>query len=215
MSKFTQADSSVHEMAAELIRKYHPELHAGGATFDILMVHPETDQDGNAKGPAITHQGYPAAGLAKIVSLKDRAKGQRDGEIQIDAEAWGDYSDEQRQALLDHELQHFVVARDSYNVFQFDDLSRPKFRMRKHDVQIGWFDVIAQRHRAASGEVEQARELFQVRGQVYFTFITEGGSVSSDSRTAHEFREKMANIAGPSSSVTISGAGHSVTIPGK
>lgn len=168
MSKFTRAHQDTLDLASELIRTYHPDLRDTGATFDILMVHPDEDEEGKPLGAAIMHQGYPCGGLARLINLRDRAKGMSDGEIQLDAFAWGDMDDAQRAALLDHELQHFAVKRDKNNSFVFDDLNRPVFRMRLHDRQMGWFDVIAARHAKAAPEIIQARKLLDGAGQLYW-----------------------------------------------
>lgn len=49
-----------------------------------------------------------------------------------------------------------------------DDLGRPKLKMRKHDVEIGWFKIIAERHGAHSIERQQAKIIFDTMGQSFW-----------------------------------------------
>lgn len=209
MSRYVPAHSSVLALVATLIAANHPDLLTVEVRIDVLMVHPPTDNEGQPTGPALKHQGYEAAGLAKIVSLKDRAKGMGDGEIQIDAEWWAQHDDE-RLALLDHELQHFAVGRDRYNVFGYDDQHRPKLKMRLHDHQFGWFDVIAARHGRAATEVRQAKALMDHAGQLYWPDMGTGGTGNLEVRNVAQAFVDSIRKAG--TKVTITGAGQSVTI---
>jgi hypothetical protein len=49
-----------------------------------------------------------------------------------------------------------------------DDLGRPKLRMRKHDINFGWFNQVAKRHGSASQERIQARMILDEAGQFYW-----------------------------------------------
>ncbi len=169
MSKTYQpAPPEVAERAQRLIDKYHADINWAQPKIDfIFAINPE--------GPAITHGGYPAIGLCKIVGLKDRAMGRGDVEIQLDQRVWDGMTEAQRDALLDHELQHIGIMRDKDDNIKTDDLNRPRLHCKKHDYQFGWFTCIAERHGLASPEVVQAKMLWDENGQAFFPMLMEGG----------------------------------------
>jgi hypothetical protein len=169
--KFERAPAAVAKAVARLVKKFHPEIEAAKLTFDICFCRAETDSNGDPTGPAIMHHGHAAAGLARITSLKERAMGRADAEISLDADQWGDWTAEQRDALLDHEINHFIPKKDALGAFLYDDLGRPKLTMRQHDYEFGWFTVIAERHGIASLEVQQATQMAKAHGQVLFPFM--------------------------------------------
>jgi hypothetical protein len=156
----------------KLVGKFHDDIEQAGVTFDLCMCHAETDANGDPTGPAIVHQGAAAAGVCRITSLKERAMGRADVEISLDGDRWEDWTQEQRNALIDHEVFHVIVRKDQLGAFLLDDLGRPKLSMRDHDYQFGWFTAIAERHGAASFEVQQATLMAQQHGQVLFPFMT-------------------------------------------
>lgn len=234
MSLYQRAPEEVSALALDLIERFHPDLVAVRATIDYLFAFAPTDEAGNETGPALSLHGTPCLGIAKITNLKDRAKGMGDGEISIDADWWKGADDDERAAMLDHELHHFTPKKDKYGAFVWDDLRRPALKMRKHDVEVGWFHVIAARHGRASQEVKQAASVLDNAGQLYWPDLCEGtgiggtGKVSESMRTrgAEEddlprletaiasFRDAMKKAAGPGGSVTITGGGQSVKISG-
>jgi hypothetical protein len=60
----------------------------------------------------------------------------------LNREAWDEFSDAQRLALLDHELSHATVARDQDGQPKLDERGRAVFRLRKHDIE-EFRDVVA------------------------------------------------------------------------
>lgn len=120
----------------------------------------------NEDGPAIMHHGQGAIGLCRKLGLKDRAAGRGDAEILIDLFFWNNASAEEQDALLDHELHHIDVAEGKR-----DDLGRPVIRLRKHDVQVGWFALIARRHQEASEEWKQGKWIFDNYGQAFWPWL--------------------------------------------
>ena len=179
MSKsYDRAPAEVSERAHKLIGKFHPDINEADLKIDFIYVR-------NPDGPAVTHGGYRALALCKVVNLKDRAMLRGDVEIQIDAEVYEKMSAAEKDALLDHELYHIEIQRedadddsdqgDARGSIRTDDLDRPKVRLRKHDYQFGWFTAIAERHGQASPEVVQAKLLWDENGQAFFPMLMEGG----------------------------------------
>lgn len=149
-------------------------LNAVGALIAVLM---HTDENG-----PLMCGGYPAHAYVRKTNIKERALGVADAVIVIDRPTWDDMDSAEQNALLAHELYHLQPIEDGGSMqpvaggqegeevwvpqYEFDDLHRPKFTMRKHDIQLGWFVAIAQLFRGASGECIQAKDLFDRHGQL-------------------------------------------------
>jgi hypothetical protein len=173
---YQRAPKHISEMAAGIIEEYHPELGDVEIKLDILVASlpaadTETEAQAQADKPALTVNGYPARAATRILSHRDRVKGNGDAEISIDSEAWKNMSDPQRKALLDHELYHLEVARSKEGEYLSDDGGRPKLRLRKHDRHHGWFDEVAKRHGCASVEVSDIMRVVLQAKQAYFPFM--------------------------------------------
>lgn len=113
-------------------------------------------------------------GLARVVCAKDRAKGMGDAEVTLDKDWWMDEettTDEMREALLDHELHHLRVKEDADGAVLRDDSGRPRIVLRKHDVEAGWFRVVAERNGEHSMEQRQAKQMFEAQGQYFWPDI--------------------------------------------
>ena len=70
----------------------------------------------------------------KKASDLDRDLHQFDFIIILNRETWEAFSEEQRAALLDHELCHAEVKYNDGQV-EFDDRGRIVYRIRKHDIE--------------------------------------------------------------------------------
>lgn len=170
MPTFERADKSVNALAEELIGKYEPHkpLASVPVKIDYVFAHADVDDNGHPTNDALTLHGHKALGITRKLALKDRAMGRGDAEICLDGDWWAKANADEQAALLDHELHHVSVKCDKSGNIQFDDLGRPQIKLRKHDVEVGWFGVIAQRHGIASQERIQARQIMDNAGQFYW-----------------------------------------------
>lgn len=159
MSVYEKDDGRLGPIVQRLLEKYHGELVSAGVTFELMFAHAKTNKNGDPVGPAIKHGGYAAAAVVRVISLKDRAKGLGDVEIVVDGDRWDEWPEDTQDSILDHELEHVDLVPGKEGEIKRDDLGRPCVRMRLHDRQFGWFDVIAHRHGAASVEVRQAASI--------------------------------------------------------
>ena len=164
MKTFEIAPPEVAARANALIQKYHTDLDCAGVRIDYVFAH---DEDGDP----VSHHGYPAVAVVRVVNLKDRTKGLADAEITIDAKIYAAMKPEQQDGLLDHELYHLIVPRDDEGEFKQDATGRPRLKLRKHDWQMGWFTEIAKRHGPNSPEVFQAQILWDKAGQAFFPML--------------------------------------------
>lgn len=162
MNTYKAAGLDIARRAKRLVKKYHDNLARARVRIDFLFV--TTDGE---DGCALKCNGYPALAVASVIPQKNRVGLKADARIIIDKEAWDELTEKQRDALLDHEIQHFEAVMSDDTV-ALDGNDRPKIRMRKHDVQLGFFSVIAKRHGEHSQEVIQARALVEHAAETLF-----------------------------------------------
>lgn len=159
-TSYYRAGKDEVDLVNSVLRTFHPDLHQEELSVGVLMAVAAVDeQTGEPKGHALTHGGYPAAAKIRIVGTRDRALGVEDVVITIDSAHWDDLSNDQRIALIDHELTHIELVRDKNGAFATDDLGRPKLKMRKHDWQVGGFDSVVTKHGDNAPEVTAVREV--------------------------------------------------------
>lgn len=169
MPTFRRCDETVTDLAASVLQRFETHAPIISAKLRIDYVFGFADRDegtGEKKNDALTIHGCRALGITRKIGLKDRALGRGDAEIALDGDWWNEASEEERAALLDHELHHIVVSSDT------DDLGRHKVKMRAHDYEFGWFRVVAARNGLASQERIQAAKMMEDSGQYFWPSIT-------------------------------------------
>lgn len=174
---YTRAESDVIGVVKASIKKYHPDLAEADVKVCVLMAMAEKDDKGEPLGPALKLHGVQALAIAKIIPYKQRAAGREDCEITIDEDWWKTASPPERDAIVDHELCHFEITRDSEGGVKSDDMGRPKLKTRHHDRDYGFFDGIARRHGDASQEVKQSKAFADSCGQLYWGWGAPSGGV--------------------------------------
>lgn len=172
MSTFHKAPLDVTAIADSVRREFaqvfSPIDHV---KIDFQIAYGDVDEDsGEIISDALRHGGVKVLGLCKILSSKDRAHGLGDVRITVDGDWWKDASEEQKRALLDHEMFHIALPKKQ----PLDEHGRPKLKMRKHDWQFGWFKSVAARHGLHSLECQQAKLIFDHDGQSFFGFLQIG-----------------------------------------
>lgn len=160
---YAKAKDDVVELVDEVKERWHPVLQQLGVRIDVLFID-DFDDDLGESQPALKCHGYPAAATMAIVAPKHRALGLGDALLTIDTASWERLGESHRVALLDHELTHLGVVADGGGVVwadpdgrlmmapRYDDLGRPKLKIRLHDIVIGGFRDVARRHREWSME---------------------------------------------------------------
>lgn len=170
MPRYETAPADAVTLLGIVVEKYHGRLTDVGVKVDLLFARPTLDKNGDPKGDPVKLNGYTCAAVVRSVPLKLRAQGHGDAEITIDGDNWDVLAEEERIALLDHELTHLEPVQTSKGLKR-DDLDRPVLRLRKHDHQFGWFDEVARRHGLASYEVKQLRDFVASYRQQWLPFM--------------------------------------------
>lgn len=161
---YDKGDGEIRGRVKELISEHFPDLLEANAKIDILFAV-------NDDGHAVVHRGSPAAAKIRIINLADRTAGFGDAQIIMDKKHYDELSDRKRDGLLHHELHHLILAREKEGGIKVDDLGRPKFKMRPHDLEVGWFAAVAELYKEDSPEISQARSVLISYKEQFFPFI--------------------------------------------
>ena len=112
--------------------------------------------------------------LGKCVKASDlqRELVEYDYVILLNYDAWGEFSDAQRRALMDHELAHAAPSMDEDNVIKRDERGRPVWRTRAHDIEE--FQSVVEHHGCYKHDIEKfAEELLRKRATPLLDQLTE------------------------------------------
>jgi hypothetical protein len=128
------------------MRKFHPEV-AQACIALAWRIRQKPDKDGHLV-------------LGKCVKVSDLQKefGKYDFIIVLNREVWEDpeFTDDKRQALMDHELYHAAAAYDDQGEPKYDERQRQVFRCRKHDIEE--FQGVVERHGCYKRDLESFAE---------------------------------------------------------
>ena len=175
MPTFKKCGQEIKHLVNRAMKNWHKQLEEFEVTVDCLFAFATTDANGDTTGCALKKNGLPAAALIRVTPLKDRTKGNGDAEMQIDGDEWENYSDKQKLALIDHELEHLQLLFDKDGGLKRDDLDRPKLRLRPHDREVGWFDDVVKRHGRDAFEYSSFNSIWQSTRQMKLPFLDEIG----------------------------------------
>lgn len=173
MPDLDRANAETEEFVLDVMADYRSDLIDAEVTVDILIDH----------DPLKLH-GYVCAAVIKATPYRQRVKGAKDLELTIDERQWKELGTDERRALIHHEFLHPEFVFDKEGQIRSDKIGRPCMKMKLHDVQIGWFLDIAQRHGAASFEVKQARQIREDHGQLLFDWTDDMAGQTEAEQTA-------------------------------
>lgn len=125
--------SDVERIAKRLIPLYHKHLAAARIRYLFRI------------GGAWKTGGKDVLGkAAKLGTQQQFLSEDFDAVVLIDADRWEELDPAQREALVDHELCHYVQATDKYEIPIMQPNGRPVLKLRAHDVEE--FVEVIQRH---------------------------------------------------------------------
>lgn len=188
MPIYKKEPDGIREVVDKLVEQFHGGLCDANVKIDILGAWAATDQNGDTEAVALKLHGYPCQATMAVVSYKNRVLGGGDALLTVDIENWEELSTEEREALIDHELEHLELRTDKDGLIIRDDLDRPKMHIRRHDHQFGWFDSVARRHGPASIEIKQLREFNAAHEQLWLPFESDDEAQAA-ARNNRKFKE--------------------------
>lgn len=162
---YTKAPESVGDLLSDVLVRYHGELVEHEVTVGVLVAH-----SGEDRKPPVKLHGYPCAATIRVTPYKQRVQGIEDALITLNGALWAAFTEAERAALLDHELEHLELVRDREGQVKADDQGRPKLKLRLHDWQLGGFESIAKRHGPAAPEVTAYRAAHERYYQCLFAW---------------------------------------------
>lgn len=189
----------VNDVIASMMNLYHKELVAMNVTVSASYVFAERHEEtGDPQGRGLEWHGVAADAVVRGTRLKERVQGRADVEILVCGVAWTEMTRKERDALIDHELYHveLIIDRETGEP-KLDDSGRPLLNMREHDVDMGWFLEVAERHGEHSGEVRQARGIVASYGEILMINQNQSTDLSSFSKlekTVKSLRKRNENL---------------------
>lgn len=179
----TPADQATMGLVREVLDNEYPQIAALVPALQIGALMVCSDKTGT---PALAKGGYPAAGMIKVVPETDRAAGGPDVLMLLDGDRWPRWGDDKRYALVHHELHHVVPVKlrarggdEPGYTCDLDSLDRPKVRLRKHDFEIGGFNLIVERHGDNALEWVAVVRVHEAFKQQTLPFVKEKGKKES------------------------------------
>ena len=177
ISKGQQEDFT---LVQERIDAFYPDLVECKATFSVLLISPSESQP---ERPPLMKDGYPVAGKIYKSAFKDRVLGKPDLVLELDAQNWCNISEDKKRGEVDHQLSSIIVLRDrKTKAIKTDDRSRPLFRKRPHDKEVGIYDEVVRRHGRNAPESFLVEEL----SLHYNTLLPPDGNKSEEPETVTE-----------------------------
>ena len=185
---YRRAEDAIREQVYAVMERHHPELKGAGVTVDVLWCEATvSESSGEMIAGNLKHGGRAAWGTIRITSQKERALGRMDAEMTLCEWAWKHRlsGKRERDALIDHELTHLQIVREQGGVKLGDSLpppkkdgcGRPRLKSRQHDVELGLFYEVADRHKAYAPEAIVVREVFATeKGQLFLAVMELGGA---------------------------------------
>jgi hypothetical protein len=176
MAKIEKAPKAIKDFALAILAQYEtykPVLDAK-VNIEFLFAHGERDPETDAiVSDAITLRGFRALGTCRKTNSEERAAGRGDAVVMLDADWWEEADEAAQRALLDHQLFHIDVCHDEDGIVIKDKGGRPRLRMRKHDVELGFFKLVAERNGVHSQECKLAKIIMDHSGQAYWPYMFE------------------------------------------
>lgn len=157
---------------SRVLSSHHRDLKNAKIRVALIMIDPKLDTTGEPLGPAMVVGGDPAVARVRIASPIDRLLGGYDVRIDVDGFIWGLASEGRKLALLDHELCHLCLDRDSQGQIVPNDDSTARLVRRGHDWALTGFAEVVERHGNDAVEVFGLKALHDEHGQLLFGFLS-------------------------------------------
>lgn len=136
----TRPGLTLYSALTDLIDAFHPHLNQANIAL-AWNLNWKTDSDSRL-----------VLGKCKKATDLEKEFHEYDFVILLNFSAWSELSPVQRTALMDHELCHAEVCRNTADELQHDERGRICYRIRKHDLEE--FRDIVNRHGMYKSDIE-------------------------------------------------------------
>lgn len=192
MGKQYEEAPDLRPLVERVMRAHHPHLTALEVVIDLLWAFEGSMAD---PMPTLARRGGPLFGVAAVESLRERVRGAGDARIEVDRGRWIRLSEPEQEAVIDGLLEQ-IEPVISENHARFDDLGRPRLRIRPPDVELSAWIPTAARHGRASTDVRAALALLEgPYGPLLFPDVVEAGRVHAQAVTAGRAEPLAAMLA--------------------
>lgn len=174
MSRYEKCSKDIATFAQSILEQHatHKPLVEAKVKIDFIFAFGERNEKEELVSDALRKYGQRVIAITKKVGEKDRVKGNGDAEIILDHDYWDEADEAIQKAILDQQMHYLEVVKDEEKGAVIrDGAGRPKLKLRKPDVQIQWFKIIAERNTTFSQECIQARSIFDQHGQAFFPWL--------------------------------------------
>lgn len=186
---YYEKSTEVRTLANSLLSEFatHTPLLDAKVAISYMLAFPCLDESGSPMEDAITKGGVKCLGLTRKNPTRQRKEGLADATITLDGPYWDGADEPERRSLLDHELEHVSVVEEGTStegqiIYKRDNAGRPVIRLRKHDIETGWFKSVAERHGAHAQERIQAKQILDTYGQYFWPDVI--SALNPKSRTS-------------------------------
>ncbi len=157
--EFSAAPDQIVTMIDQLLQKNYAKLVKANLKVGAVVVSTYEDDQLVA---GLKAKGMNCAAYITKVSAKNRMYIPFDAQIFIDG-FWLDQhpEDDERLALLDHELYH-IKPKEKDGKIVVDEDGRMKFKMQPDEIYFTGFSAIIRRHGMAAGEAQEALEVHRI-----------------------------------------------------
>lgn len=165
--RIEKADAAVMKQLQLATKNWHTSLAKANVKVAVLMVHPPTNANAEPTAPALTRSGVEVVALIKVATPNERILAGCDAVMRIDAFHWESLIEEQQTALLDHELEHLLIATTAKGLVQKHDDGRPKLLTQPDDWSLTGFAVVVKRHGRHALEAMAIRKVLDTYQELF------------------------------------------------
>lgn len=175
----TQEGVAVIKVVAKMVKAHHKHL-MNAKIVPAWMLGKKPDKDGHV-----------VLGRMRKCSELERELHGRDAILLLNQAYWRTFSEAQREALVDHELCHLDQVLDADLEPAVDGHGKPKFRIRKHDLEE--FRAVVERHGCYLADLKEFAQAALKKDPNLSLFPEAGGEVTTEGTTTR-FTRKPAPV---------------------
>lgn len=167
---YRKGNASELELAKKAAEQWHPELVEHDVRVGMVFTSASKNDHGEPTCKAVTFAGTGVVAKVRRVTPKERLWCDADVMIEVDADRWASMSEEERTAVVDHELTHVELARAKDGSVKLTEDLRPAIKFRPDDWMLTGFREVIERHGKSAIEAQSLHEVGERVGQLVFEF---------------------------------------------